>query len=168
MSAVLKEPAVLLRPMRYTDVEAVSAIEMMAYDFPWSEGIFRDCLRVGYSCWVLTDLEAIQGYAIMSVAAQEAHVLNVCVRAAARRRGYARQMITHLLERAVAHGALTALLEVRPSNREALALYRSFGFSEVGVRRQYYRHADGREDALILEFGLAPRRFPSGYRRGLL
>ena len=69
------------RRMSEADLGAVIDIETAAYMFPWSIGIFRDCLRVGYTCRVLTAGEIIGGYGIMSMGAGEAHILNVCVRA---------------------------------------------------------------------------------------
>lgn len=136
--------------MHAEDLGAVLAIERAAYRFPWSEGIFRDCLRVGYCCWVLEVDVAVAGYGIMQVAAGESHILNLCVHPAYHRQGYGRAMLSRLLEIARNHRADTALLEVRPTNAAAIALYRRLGFHEVGVRRAYYPGHGGKEDALIL------------------
>lgn len=150
MSAVLECPAPVLRPMEASDVRAVMAIERAAYRFPWSPGIFHDCLRVGYCCWVLEEREHLLGYAIMSVGAGESHILNLCVHEEHRRRGLGNRLLLHLLDLARAHNADVTLLEVRPSNVGALAMYHRAGFNEVGVRRAYYPMGNGREDALIL------------------
>ncbi len=150
MSAVLKLDALTIRPMRESDIDAVVEIEGRAYDFPWSPAIFSDCLRIGYCCWVLDAGEALVGYGIMSVAAEESHILNVCVDPDKRRRGLARAMMLHLLDTANNHGALIAYLEVRPSNLPALSLYNDLGFRHVGTRRGYYPATPGREDAFIL------------------
>ncbi|HWP94843.1 MAG TPA: ribosomal protein S18-alanine N-acetyltransferase [Gammaproteobacteria bacterium] len=144
-----------IRPMREADIPALMAIERIAYEYPWTEGIFRDCLRVGYSGWVLSDAEGIVGYGLMSIAAGECHILNLCVHPALQGHGHGRHLLRHLLDTARSHGARLALLEVRPSNAPALALYRAFGFNEVGVRKGYYPAATGREDALILALDLA-------------
>lgn len=150
MSAVIIQPDISLRPMQSADLVAVMRIENDMYAYPWTEGIFLDCLRVGYCCWVLTVDDAIQAYAVMSTGANEAHILNICVQREALRNGYAETLLHHLLSLARRHSADICLLEVRPSNRAALNLYHKLGFNEVGLRRNYYPAADGREDAVIL------------------
>lgn len=147
-----------IRPMHELDVPVVVAVERSAYQFPWSEGIFRDCLRVGYVCRVIEVDGDIAGYGIMSIGAGEAHILNVCVRAEYRGRGFARKLLIFLLERARSAGMYEAFLEVRPSNTTAARLYHSLGFEQVGVRRGYYQSATGREDAAVLRRLLLPNR----------
>jgi ribosomal-protein-alanine N-acetyltransferase len=144
------EPAVAIRPMNELDVPMVGAIERAGYQFPWSDGIFRDCLRVGYVCRVVEMDGDMAGYGIMSVGAGEAHVLNVCILEEYRCRGLARNMLLYLLDRARIAGMYEAFLEVRPSNTIASRLYRSLGFEQVGIRRGYYQAAVGREDAQVL------------------
>jgi ribosomal-protein-alanine N-acetyltransferase len=139
-----------IRPMHELDVPVVVAIERSAYQFPWSEGIFRDCLRVGYVCRVMEAGTDIAGYGIMSMGAGEAHVLNVCVREEYRGRGFARKVLLYLIDRARHAGMHEAFLEVRPSNTAAARLYDSLGFEQVGVRRGYYQATNGREDAAVL------------------
>src|SRR6476469_1499250 len=112
-------PDFLLRPMRAADVPEVVGIERASYQFPWSEGIFRDCLRVGYVCRVVTINDTIIGYGVMSVGAGEAHVLNLCIGEMYRCRGVGRRLLTYLIERGTASGMSEAFLEVRPSNTSA-------------------------------------------------
>lgn len=151
MSAVLSdEPLIRLRPMTELDLRQVLEIEHNAYGYPWPRGIFRDCLRVGYCCWVLEQNGRIEAYGIMSVAAGEAHLLNLCVRKATQRMGLGRKLLAHLLELAVERRADTMFLEVRPSNHAALQLYESMGFNVAGIRRGYYPALHHREDAMIL------------------
>jgi ribosomal-protein-alanine N-acetyltransferase len=69
------------------DLAAVSAMETASYEFPWSAGIFADCLKVGHSCWVLSVDELAAGYGILSIGAGEAHVLNLCVDPSRRSQG---------------------------------------------------------------------------------
>ena len=158
MSAVLKPETLAIRPMQDDDIVAVQEIELRSYEFPWSAGIFSDCLRVGYCCWVLDAETALAGYGIMSVAAEESHILNVCVAAEARGLGFARALMGHLLDTASRHGARIAYLEVRPSNAPALKLYADLGFRHVGTRRAYYPAHNGREDAFVLSTPLVPER----------
>jgi ribosomal-protein-alanine N-acetyltransferase len=141
--------------MSELDLDEVVGIEQVAYPCPWTRGIFEDCLRVGYACWVLEQAGAIVAYGVLSVAVGEAHILNLCVRPERQRQGHGRSLLRHLLGLARRHHADTALLEVRPSNRAALALYQRLGFNEVGMRRGYYPGERGREDALILAIDLA-------------
>jgi ribosomal-protein-alanine N-acetyltransferase len=133
----------------------VIEIERAGYQFPWSEGIFRDCLRVGYICRIVEVGAVLAGYGIMSVGAGEAHILNVCVSDNYRCRGLGRRVMLHLMQRARALGMEEAFLEVRPSNLIASRLYHSLGFEQIGVRRGYYQAPAGREDASVLRRVLA-------------
>lgn len=139
------------RDMARADLPAVMRIERTAYDFPWTEGVFRDCLRVGYGCWVaLDEADSVAGYTLMSTAVDEAHVLNLCVGADYRRRGLGRFLLNHLISEARRAGMVRLLLEVRPSNEPAVSLYQAHGFVQVGLRKRYYPAREGREDALLL------------------
>jgi ribosomal-protein-alanine N-acetyltransferase len=154
-------PEVLIRPMRATDVAEVVAIERAAYQFPWSEGIFRDCLRVGYLCRVVTVDRQVLAYGVMSFGAGEAHILNLCVSEAYRCRGVGKRLLGALMERAAAAGMAEAFLEVRPSNTAAIRLYLALGFEQVGMRRGYYQAVGGREDAAVLKRVLRAPGAPS-------
>ena len=147
-------PEVVIRAMRGNDVADVVAIERASYQFPWSEGIFRDCLRVGYVCRVVTLSRQVMAYGVMSFGAGEAHILNLCVGEPYRCRGLGRRLLGSLIERANAAGMADAFLEVRPSNTAAIRLYLSQGFEQVGMRRGYYQAANGREDAAVLRRAL--------------
>ncbi|HEU4591125.1 MAG TPA: ribosomal protein S18-alanine N-acetyltransferase [Steroidobacteraceae bacterium] len=144
-------PEVHIRPMMELDLSEVAAIEQQSYAFPWSENIFRDCLRVGYTCRALDLSGQVIGYGVMSLGAGEAHILNVCVRGEFRNLGFGRRLLEHLLERAAASGVAEAFLEVRPSNLAAIRLYQHLGFEQIGIRRGYYQAPDGREDAIVLK-----------------
>ena len=153
----LPVPEVQIRPMMEIDLPEVAAIEQGSYAFPWSENIFRDCLRVGYTCRAL-DLEGrIIGYGVMSLGAGEAHILNVCVREEFRTVGFGRRLLEHLIERAASAGVAEAFLEVRPSNLSAIRLYQHLGFEQIGIRRGYYQAPDGREDAIVLKREIGPK-----------
>ena len=139
-----------IREMTVDDLGCVIDIEIAAYEHPWTMGIFRDCLRVGYSCWVCQLDEAIIGYGIVMLSGAEAHVLNLCVHPDFQSRGIGRLMLNHLTQIARESGADTILLEVRQSNIIAIQLYLSAEFHELGVRAGYYPDHNGREDAIIL------------------
>lgn len=153
--AGVPQPSVL-RPMREDDLDAVMAIEMRAYPFPWTLGILRDCLRAGHPAWVLLREEQVIGYFLMSLAAGEGHVLNVCVAPEQQGQGHGRRLLRAILQLARGHGAERVFLEVRPSNTGAIALYFDMGFNEIGRRPRYYPASDGREDALVMAIELLP------------
>ena len=142
------------RAMSETDLAEIMAIEKRSYDFPWTEGIFKDCMRVGYYCQVMGSSSEIAGYGVMTVGAGEAHIVNLCIKPELRQRGLGCRMLVHLMEQARELGVELMLLEVRPSNLVAVKLYMDKGFNEIGIRRAYYPSRFGREDALILACAL--------------
>lgn len=143
-----------IRAMSEADLDAVLANEFTGYDFPWTRGVFTDCMKAGNQCWVAEQDGAIIGHAIVTIGAGEAHLLNVCVRADQQGAGFGRQLVMHALESAHGAGADALFLEVRPSNGVAAKLYDSLGFSEVGVRKGYYPAPIGQEDARVLVLDL--------------
>ncbi len=136
--------------MQHEDLMHVSDIERRSYDFPWSHGVFRDCLLAGYQCIVLEREGDVAGYAILSVAAGEAHILNLCIDPALRSHCYGVRLLDDILFRARTSSVREIFLEVRPSNANALALYKKKGFYQVANRPAYYQADDGREDAAVL------------------
>ena len=143
-----------IRPMFADDLDAVLANEFTGYDFPWTRGVFTDCLKVGNQCWVLEREGEVIGHAIVTVGAGEAHLLNVCIRGNEQGGGLGRALVMHVLERAYEAGADALFLEVRPSNNVAARLYDSIGFTEVGLRKDYYPAHLGHEDARVLVLDL--------------
>ena len=144
------EAQLAIRTMRHEDLPMVSDIERRSYDFPWSHGVFRDCLLAGYQCIVLERDGDVAGYGILSVAAGEAHILNLCVEPAYRSHGFGERLLDEILFRARTALVREIFLEVRPSNESALALYKKKGFHLVANRPAYYQAHDGREDACVL------------------
>ena len=147
----------LVRDMSIADLKHVAAIERASYDFPWSLGVFRDCLLAGYQSFVIEvtgmacsqSSRVVRGYGIMSVAVGEAHILNLCIHSEFQSVGYGRRLLSALIEKAGALGVERIFLEVRPSNNIAISLYQSLGFKQIGVRPSYYQANVGREDAVI-------------------
>ena len=146
----IAEPPSITRLMTHEDLPLVSDIERRSYEFPWSHGVFRDCLLAGYHCLVLERAGRVAGYGILSVAAGEAHILNLCVDPNYRAHGYGERLLDHILVLARSVNVREIFLEVRPSNRTALALYRKKGFHQVANRPAYYQAQEGREDAAVL------------------
>ena len=139
-----------MRPMRRSDLKAVTAIEQSAYEFPWEPATFRDCFNVGYCCWIGEKAGQILAYGICSVGAGESHILNLCVAPHTQGQGYGGALLAKLMDVARQHRAESMFLEVRPSNHSAIKLYQRMGFNEIGTRRDYYPARKGREDALVM------------------
>lgn len=154
MSAQPSPRFALLRPLRLTDLPSIMAIEVQAYAFPWSEGVMRDCFKAGHQSAGLELDGALLGYGWISCAVGEAHILNVAVDPAHQGRGYGRRLLRRLLDVARWYRAEQVFLEVRPSNTTAQQLYRSMGFTQIGLRRSYYPAEGGREDALVFSLPL--------------
>jgi ribosomal-protein-alanine N-acetyltransferase len=152
MSAVLRPAA--FEPMRDSDLRAVLEIEEGIYEFPWTHGNFRDSLRAGYACWVMREGRRVIAYAVLMLAAGEAHLLNLSVAAGSQRRGHGLNLLHHVVHAARAEKAKVLFLEVRPSNAVGQRLYAGYGFRQIGVRRGYYPARKGREDALVLALDL--------------
>ena len=144
-----------IRTMDYTDLVQVIKVEELAYPHPWTIGIFRDCLRIGYNAWVMTLDEAIIGYGVVMLSPGEAHILNICIHPDYQQKGLGRYLLRHLIDKCRRTDVDMLLLEVRRSNTAAQRLYQSEGFHELGVRKAYYPADEGREDALILAKYLA-------------
>ena len=149
MSAVFEYPQEEYRLMTQDDLSSVMRIEEAAYPFPWSLVIFRDCIKAGYTCWVSEINNDIIGYAVFINAVQECHLLNLCIDPDFQSKGFGRRLLANVLDNAKENDASCVFLEVRPSNQQALQLYESEGFNEVGVRKKYYPTKYGREDAVI-------------------
>lgn len=153
--------------MTLADLQAVMAIERRAYSFPWTEGNFADSLQAGYHLRILREHGTIVGYMVWMLAVDEAHLLNITITPERQGRGLGAWMMRQFMDQARAHGATGILLEVRPSNRRAIALYRRLGCREIGLRKGYYPQsaadnrpaggprADTREDALVMRRLLA-------------
>jgi ribosomal-protein-alanine N-acetyltransferase len=150
MSAVPKE-AWSVMPMEIEDLDVVERIESSVYAFPWSTGNFRDSLHAGYHCVVWRVDGVVAGYAMQMYAVDEAHLLNITIAPAMQGRGHGSRLLRWLEDEARTRNMRAVFLEVRPSNGGALTLYRRLGYAQIGVRRDYYPAAAGREDALVLK-----------------
>ena len=144
----------VIRPMQVTDLDVVLTNERRSYSHPWSQGIFENCLANDSSCWVLEVQESVIGHGILSVGADEAHLLNVCVLPDYQGKGYGRVLVEYLIAQARKKAATIMFLEVRASNQTAYLLYEKLGFNEIGLRPDYYPAYSGREDALVLAIEL--------------
>jgi len=146
----------VIRAMTHEDLDQVHAIESRTHIEPWSRGIMGDCIDVGYSCLVLVESTKICAYAIVRVAAGEAHILNICVAPERQAQGMGRYLLTQIMTLAKQRYVERIILEVRKTNAAAIRLYEEQGFKMTGERKDYYAipKTGEREDALMysLEF----------------
>lgn len=152
--------------MRAEDLDEVLAIERLSFSMPWSRGAFLYEMQQNRAarCWAMREDGSVVAYVCLWEIADELHITNIAVHPSQRRRGLGRSLLGGVIEDGRARGLRVVVLEVRPSNREALPLYESFGFRVVGRRRGYYY--DTGEDALVMEVSLAvagtsPRETPA-------
>lgn len=145
------------RRMTAPDLDVVVAIENTIYPHPWTRGNFTDSIAAGYQCWVIECGGETAGYTVVMIVAEEAHLLNLSVSAPWQRRGIGREALNFVARLARDRGAGKILLEVRPSNEVAIALYAAAGFSEIAVRRGYYPAGKAREDAVVMQLELEKR-----------
>lgn len=150
-------PAIAFRALRESDLDLVAAIEKDVYAFPWSQGNFRDSLASGYACWGLWADGKLAGYAIVLAALEEAHLLNFAIAKRWQGQGLGAYFLRFVIGEAERMRCEMLYLEVRPSNAIGRRLYERFGFKQLGLRRDYYPAATGREDALFLGLSLTPR-----------
>lgn len=146
-----------MEPVSYGDVDAMLEIEERVFPFPWTRGNFVDSLASGYTAWGCRLAGQLVGYFVLMIALDESHLLNLSVAQAHQGVGIGASLLGQSMFVARRSGATSLLLEVRPSNTRALALYEYFGFERIGVRRGYYPAASGREDALVMRKLLAAR-----------
>lgn len=150
MSARLNDmPAI--RQMTLSDLDAVIAIEREVFLFPWTRGNFSDSINAGYHCLVLDQGAQLFGYGVMTVGADEAHLLTLSIAIESQRKGWGERLLRHFIQIARDLHARSMFLDVRVSNVAAARLYERMGFRKVGRRRDYYPAMGGREDSLIME-----------------
>ncbi len=150
MSASLSGGSPTFSRMQLEHIPQIGIMDRRNYEYAWTDGIFRDCVKAGYLCPLLMLGDNIVGYGVLQIGADEAHVLNLCIDKPWQRQGYARLLLEHLVSEALRRRAHVMFLEVRPSNKRAVKLYERSGFNEIGLRKNYYNSRDGREDALVM------------------
>ena len=142
-----------IRKMKDTDIAAVSRIEKLTHIQPWSENVLTDCYHSDYLCLVAEENDyqkELKGYIILSQVLDEAHLLNLCVSLKYQGYGLGRELTARGIKEVVKRGARKMYLEVRRSNMRAISLYESFGFSEIGIRTNYYQGSSMSEDAVVM------------------
>jgi [ribosomal protein S18]-alanine N-acetyltransferase len=142
------------RYMTETDIETVLEIENLSNPFPWTKQNFMDCLKKDYYCLIQAHSDEISGFAIQSIALDEAHLLNIGVSSEKRRQGLGSDLLEKIIYASETMGSRKIFLEVRASNVAATNLYFDFGFKQIGIRKDYYRLPEGKEDALLMSKNL--------------
>ena len=143
-----------LRKMVLADLDKVLSIEQRVHAHPWTRGNFINALDSGYLCQVYEAQQKLAGYAVLMPVVDEIHLLNISIDSEFQRQGLGAELLYKMLDAARGLHMQRVLLEVRRSNVAALSLYRKAGFSELAMRRGYYAAANGREDALVMEYRL--------------
>jgi ribosomal-protein-alanine acetyltransferase len=145
-----------IRAMAAADLDQVIAIESAVYPHPWSRGNFVDSLQAAYDASVCLSGERVLAYWLLMHAPDASHLLNFSVEPSRQRQGLGSRLLNRLLGVLRAQRVDAVVLEVRPSNLGALALYERAGFERIGVRRGYYPAADRqREDAIVMRRDLS-------------
>ena len=140
------------RDMNAADLAAVLAIEQVSHPSPWPMRGLEESL-LAHKGIVLCDAnERLLGYAFVQKIVDEAHLLDIAIAPSERGKGYGRLLMLHLMESVMTPGISLWFLEVRASNIAAIALYTALGFNEMGLRRNYYRDAQGSEDAVLMAY----------------
>lgn len=143
-----------IRRMVPADLDMVVALEREVFLFPWTRGNFSDSLQSGYHSLVLEQDGDIFGYGVMTIGAQEAHLLTLSIAAGAQGKGWGERLLRHFIHIAREQRALTMFLDVRESNHIAARLYKRIGFAQIAKRKDYYPAMGGREDSLVMELVL--------------
>lgn len=153
-----QSPIAIVR-MQEGDLQAVAHIEATVQAFPWTLGNFRDALEAGYGAWIARQGERILGFCLVMFAPDIAHLLLIAVSPQAQRTGVGHKLLRHCESETVLRGLPALMLEVRPSNDQAVAFYSNRGFAHTGTRKGYYpKGRNEREDGWVMEKVLKPAK----------
>jgi len=136
--------------MQISDLDEVMKIEIENYPITWSKGIMKDCIKSGYHSIILKQDETLIGYAFLMTAYDESHLLNMCIDKPYQGNGLGRKLLKYLENICIYSHSKVFLLEVRESNPIAQKLYQSFGFKQIGIRKNYYKCVKGKENAIVM------------------
>ena len=136
------------------DIDIALDIEEESNPVPWTIKNFNDCLEKGYYSLTIKEGKKVIGFAILSVSIEESHLLNIGLTASKRGQGLGKELLEKIIMAAEVMGSKKIFLEVRISNVIAIDLYKTSGFKEIGLRKNYYRTKEGREDAILMSKSL--------------
>lgn len=138
-----------IRKWQKNDLPRLADIAEKAMPFPWTLRVFQDCLKMNYVGWVIEEERKIIGFSIILVQSEQVEIINIALLPEFQKKGGGRQLLNEILNYCKECEIPKINLEVRKSNRSAIAFYRKFGFKEDGIRKNYYPLAEGREDGLL-------------------
>ena len=142
------------RPMKKDDLPQVCEIEQLSAEHPWQPAHFADSLKSGYLCELVQLNKMTVGHCVMMVVSTEASILILTIARGFQKQGIGKRLLKHITKKALQSGCKTILLEVRRSNTRAFNLYLNEGFSEIGLRKNYYPMGTTREDAIVMAMEL--------------
>ena len=140
----------VFREISLGDLDGIVQIERAVNPFPWGEEALRDTIASsGHHLISLREGNAV-GFLLSSFVLDEAQLLLIGVSPDWQGVGVGGQLLKELINRSRDQGQKLIYLEVRSGNERAIRLYRSLGFIDIGVRRDYYPGLVGREDAIVM------------------
>lgn len=140
----------MIREMTTSDIPGVLEIEKTLQGRQWTSRAFEESLQQEYTFFYVAEEEgAIAGYCCIERLYEEAEIVNVAVDPQLRRRGIGDELLDRALEEEAAAGTIRVVLEVRRSNQAAIRLYEKAGFTEIGIRKNFYEFPT--EDALVMQ-----------------
>lgn len=143
----------VIRKMTLDDIPTVVDLDQKSFSLPWPERSFRFELtdNPASRCWVAELDGKVVGMIVVWLIVDEAHIATIATHPDFRRKGVAKRLLSHALQKLMEQGARSSFLEVRESNLAAQEMYRKFGYEETGRRRRYYKDND--EDAILMNLG---------------
>ena len=139
-----------------SDVAVMMAIENSCHSHPMSQKNMLSCFGTRYFNYGLYQADSLIGFYLAEMAGPDFTLMDICIAPEYQGQGYAQQLLQHLIDQATMRNAESLFLEVRASNTAAIKLYEKCGFNEMGIRKNYYPAAQGREDAKLMGLMLLP------------
>ena len=143
-------PLLNFRAITLEDLDQVDLIEQRSATYPWRKSYFTDSIESGHLCILVEQNDQPVGHCVMMTVAGEASILILTIDKGKQRKGIGKQLLQHMILLAAKSSCDTILLEVRKSNYKAFNLYLQEGFSEIGIRKNYYPTSNGHEDAVVM------------------
>ena len=153
MIAKIKE-LIEIKEMTISNLNDVYNLEIETYEYPWSKNIILGCVINKYDCFIATINKQIVGYLITKISSPESHILNLTIDKNYRNNGIASQFLEMVILKCRLLKSNIIFLETRLSNSPAISLYIKFGFKKIGVRENYYKSKNDREDAVIFSMSV--------------
>jgi|TARA_B110000014_G_C19971833_1_gene503103 [ribosomal protein S18]-alanine N-acetyltransferase len=135
-----------------SDLPEILQIENECHYSPWSKNNFVDAINAKNLFTVIKSNNIVVGYSVALVTLDECQLLNIAVKSDHQKIGLGSMMLEILINYCKENSLINIFLEVRYSNTSAISLYNKFGFNELGVRNNYYKKRNGREDGILMGY----------------